>query len=173
MNLWHVSEQGGIERFEPRLPPSPDSGLAEPVVWAIAESHLGNYLVPRDCPRVCLRAGPRTTPEDRQRFLGASAVESIVCIEADWLERVARAALWLYRLPDDSFRCVDAGAGYHVSATAVQSVEVHCVAAPIETMRRHRVELRCMEELTAYAARVAASTLTYSLIRMRNAQLKR
>jgi hypothetical protein len=45
--LFHVSEDGGIERFEPTT----SDQVAEPVVWAIDAARLRNYLVPRDCPR--------------------------------------------------------------------------------------------------------------------------
>ena len=47
MVLFHVSEQKGIERFEPRA----IDESAEPLVWAVDDDRLRNYLVPRDCPR--------------------------------------------------------------------------------------------------------------------------
>ncbi len=46
--LFHVSEESGIKRFEPRAL----EGGGKPVVWAIDDARLRNYLVPRDCPRV-------------------------------------------------------------------------------------------------------------------------
>ena len=46
--FFHVSEAADIERFDPR----PSALTHEPVVWAIDEERLRNYLVPRDCPRV-------------------------------------------------------------------------------------------------------------------------
>src|SRR5262245_33710332 len=66
--LFHVSEGPGIERFEPR----PSSYTDDPVVWAIDAARLRNYLVPRECPRVTYYAGPETTADDVQRFLGSS-----------------------------------------------------------------------------------------------------
>ena len=48
--LFHVSEDPTIARFEPRPVASPDSGVTGDAVWAVAESHLPNYLLPRDCP---------------------------------------------------------------------------------------------------------------------------
>lgn len=48
--LFHVSEDSGIEVFEPR--PAALFPNLGPVVWAVAESHLVNYLLPRECPRV-------------------------------------------------------------------------------------------------------------------------
>jgi hypothetical protein len=66
--LFHVSEDAGIIRFEPR----PSEYTDDPVVWAIDDERLRNYLLPRDCPRVTCHAGPKTTDDDRQRFLGGA-----------------------------------------------------------------------------------------------------
>ena len=55
--LFHISEESDIARFEPRASgyPIPPGHL---VVWAIDESRLCNYLLPRECPRVTYYAGP-------------------------------------------------------------------------------------------------------------------
>ena len=71
--LFHVSEDTGITRFEPRPSPSADAGVIGTAVWALSEDFLPNYLLPRDCPRICFRASERTTDEDRERFLGAAS----------------------------------------------------------------------------------------------------
>jgi len=77
-----LSEQAGIERFEPRVP---ETG-GDAVVWAIDDARLRNYLVPRDCPRVTYYAGRETTDADRERFLGSSA--AVLAIERGWYERL-------------------------------------------------------------------------------------
>ena len=46
--LFHVSEEFGIDRFEPR----PSEYVSGFVVWAIDTDRLRNYLLPRECPRV-------------------------------------------------------------------------------------------------------------------------
>ncbi len=69
MPLHHVSENGVIETFVPRVSPS---GGTRPVVWAVDHAHLPNYLVPRECPRVCFRADPMTSRTHSERFLGAN-----------------------------------------------------------------------------------------------------
>ena len=56
--LFHVSDVSGIQVFEPRM-----SRTGEALVWAIEESKLANYLLPRDCPRVTFYAKPDTTKE--------------------------------------------------------------------------------------------------------------
>ena len=79
--LFHVSEEVGIGRFELRPPPSPDAGVVGDAVWAVAESHLVNYLTPRDCPRITFRAGPDTSDADKARFLAGA--ERVVAFEED------------------------------------------------------------------------------------------
>lgn len=85
--LFHVSEEANLQRFEPRA----SELTVEPVVWAIDDEHLRNYLLPRDCPRVTYYAGSQTTPNDRERLLGPSA--AVVAIERAWLERVQHCRL--------------------------------------------------------------------------------
>ena len=47
--LWHVSENPGIDRFEPHV--SATAAEREPLVWAVDTRHLPLYWFPRDCPR--------------------------------------------------------------------------------------------------------------------------
>jgi uncharacterized protein DUF6886 len=54
--LWHVSEDGAIERFEPRANERHDS--PEALVWAIDDGHVPAYWFPRDCPRATFWALP-------------------------------------------------------------------------------------------------------------------
>ena len=53
MRLFHVSEEGNIGVFHPRLPLRKDLPADVGLVWAIDEKHLPNFLTPRNCPRVC------------------------------------------------------------------------------------------------------------------------
>jgi hypothetical protein len=103
---FHVSEEAGIERFDPR----PSAYTVEPVVWTIEADRLHNYLVPRECPRVTYYAVAQTSTADRDRFLGCS--EAVVAVEDGWLERVRRSSLYCYPLPPQTFECVDECAGY-------------------------------------------------------------
>ena len=114
--LFHVSEEGGLELFEPR--PDPGGGLGD-VVWAIDEEHLPNYLLPRDCPRVTFAAGPETSEEDRKRFLECVPAQRVVAIETGWYERSARQRLFVYRMPAEGFELVDGCAGYYIARQAV------------------------------------------------------
>ena len=63
--LFHVSEEAGIRRFEPR--PGADG---QPRVWAITDARLHNYLLPRDCPRVTFYALATCGSQNILRSLG-------------------------------------------------------------------------------------------------------
>jgi hypothetical protein len=161
--LFHVSEEADIQRFEPR----PSEYTVEPVVWAIDADRLRNYLVPRDCPRVTYYAGPHTTAADKEQFLGSHA--AVVAIETHWLERVQRCRLYCYSLPRQTFERVDECAGYFVSRVAVAPTHVELVEQPISELERRGVRLRLVPDLWPLRDAVVASSLQFSIIRMRNA----
>ena len=161
--VYHVSEEPNIEVFEPR----PVNGVGEPLVWAIDEARLRNYLVPRECPRVTFYAGPRTSALDRERFLGSSV--AVVAIEAAWLLRVQSCRLFCYHLPGEGFTSYNETAGYLVSRTAVKPVSVECIDDAVAAILERGVELRILPSLWSLRDAVIASTLEFSIIRWRNA----
>jgi hypothetical protein len=161
--LFHVSEEPGIARFEPRPSPYAD----EPVVWAIDADRLHNYLLPRDCPRVTYYAGPETAAADVERFLGASP--AVIAVESAWLERLRSCRLYCYHLPLQTFTCVDECAGYFVSRRPVVPTHVQAVGDVLAALLGRGVELRFVPDLWSLRDTVVSSTLRFSLIRMRNA----
>lgn len=162
--LFHVSEEACIERFEPRAP----DGGGTPVVWAIDAERLRNYLLPRDCPRVTYYAGPQTTRSDAERFLGTSP--AVVAVESIWLEQMRACRLYCYHLPAETFVCVDECAGYYVSRASVIPARVEVFEDPVAELLRRGVELRFVPDLWPLRDAVAASSLQFSIIRMRNAR---
>ncbi len=170
--LYHVSDQPDIATFEPRpvYANHPLSGALErPVVWAIAEPLLHNYLLPRDCPRVTFYAPPDSDPADVARLLGQTAARFVVAIEAGWLAAVRQARLYVYEFPSGGFECVDEGAGYYVSAAPVVPLGVRRVDDLLGEITGRGVELRVMPSLRPLRDALVASTLQFSCIRMRNA----
>src|SRR3712207_6006347 len=159
--LFHVSEESGIERFEPR----PSEYTVEPVVWAIDSERLRNYLVPRDCPRVTYYAGRQTTAADRERFLGSSP--AVVAIESGWLGRLRSCRLYCYHLPPETFACLDECAGYFVSRVPVVPARVEVFDDLVGELLKRGVELRFVPSLWSLHDAVAESTLQFSMIRMR------
>src|SRR5262245_31339547 len=161
--LFHVSEESGIERFEPR--PSPNAN--GPVVWAIDAERLRNYLLPRDCPRVTYYAGPETSAADVERFLGSSP--AVVAVESAWLERLRSCRLYCYHLPPETFECADECAGDFASRRPVVPAQVQLIEDVLAALLTRGVELRFLPDLLPLRDAVASSTLQFSVIRMRNA----
>ena len=161
--LFHVSEESGIERFEPR----PSQYADEPVVWAIDADRLRNYLLPRECPRVTYYAGPKTTAPDVERFLGSSP--AVIAVESAWLERLRSCRLYCYHLPAETFECIDECAGYFVSRRPVVPAQIEVIEDLLATLLGRGAELRFVPDLWSLRDAVISSTLRFSLIRMRNA----
>lgn len=161
--LFHISEEFGITRFEPRA----SEYVAGPVVWAIEEGRLCNYLVPRECPRVTYYAGSASTAADVEHLLGSSPV--VVAIESGWLERVRSTRLYGYHMPPETFECLDACAAYFVSRVPVVPSRIEVFQDPLGELLVRGVELRVIPNLWSLRDAVVASSLQFSLIRMRNA----
>jgi hypothetical protein len=161
--LFHVSEEPGIERFDPR----PSLNADVPVVWSVDADRLRNYLVPRDCPRVTYYAGCKTTTADVERFLGSSP--AVIAVESAWLERLRSCQLYCYHLPPATFECQDECAGYFVSRVPVVPTRVEIVEDPLAALLERGVEVRFLPDLWSLRDAVVSSTLRFSLIRMRNA----
>ena len=165
--LFHVSEDAAIARFDPRPVPSPDSGVTGDAVWAVAESHLPNYLLPRDCPRICFRAGPGTTHRDRDKFLVGA--RRVVAFEAAWLERVRAASLALYEMPPEPFESALPEAGYWISRQPVTPLAVTRVDDPLAALAERGAEVRVLQDFWRLRDAVVASSLQFSIIRASNA----
>jgi hypothetical protein len=161
--LFHVSEESGIERFEPRKSKYTDQS----VVWAIDAERLRNYLLPRACPRVTYYAGPSSDPIEVQRLLGPS--KAVVAVESGWSARVRSCRLYCYHLPPDTFECLDECAGYFVSRFAVAPARVEIYDDLIAELLRRGVEVRFVPNLWDLHDVVAASSLQFSMLRMSNA----
>ena len=166
--LFHVSEDAGIARFEPRPPPSPDAGVVGDAVWAVAESHLVNYLTPRDCPRITFRAGPNTSAADKARFLAGA--ERVVAFEKGWLERVRGCTLHIYEMPPETFEEALPDAGYWISREAVTPIGVVAQSDLMGALAGADAEVRILDDFWPLADAVAASTLQFSILRKRNAR---
>jgi hypothetical protein len=165
--LFHVSEDAGIARFAPRPVPSPDSGVTGEAVWAVAESHLANFLTPRDCPRITFRAGAKTTEDDKARFL--SGARQVVAFEASWLERVSACTLAIYEMPPEPFELALPEAGYWISREAVEPLSEMTQGNLLAALTAAGAEVRVLQEFWPLCNAVASSSLEFSILRARNA----
>ncbi len=158
--LHHVSHEGPRTELVPRPSPPGTREEGRPLVWAVDEGHLANYLLPRDCPRVCWQGD------------GAH----VVCVEPGWADRLDEEPLLVHHLDPAGFTPwgpPGGDGGYWVSEdrAAVTAVDVvdDCRAA----LAARGVELRVVEDLWPLVDRMVGSDLDYSCIRMRNARPRR
>ena len=164
--LFHTSEEPELTVFDPRPAPSgPDIGS---IVWAIDESHLVNYLLPRDCPRVTFRASTQTSAIDRKRF-NVPGEEQVVMVERGWWQAITEKVLYLYELPPESFVLHDQDAGYWIAREPVRPLSITMIGNLPAAIQARGGELRVIDRLWDIHDVVAASTLSFSIIRMRNA----
>src|SRR5690242_6257645 len=124
MRLFHVSEEAGITRFEPRPVPSPDSGVVGDAVWAVDETHLPNFILPRDCPRVTFGVGKQTTDADRERFFAHTSARRIVAVESRWAPAILACTLFVCEMTPENFHLALEEAGYYIARTTVMPAGV-------------------------------------------------
>jgi hypothetical protein len=164
--LWHVSENASIERFAPHV--SATAELDEPLVWAIDTRHLPLYWFPRDCPRGTFWADAATDPYDAARLLAGSS--RVHAIERAWLERMRTAKVFAYRFPEAPFEPHPGVGGYWISRAVVEPLEVTPLGDLVGLHEDAGIELRVLDNLWPLWNDVAASTLEFSGMRLRNAQ---
>lgn len=167
--IFHISEEGNIGLFRPRPSPSKFEGLTDDVVFGIGEALLHNYLLPRDCPRVTYYAVASTTQQDRDFFLHSGA-QYVIAIESKWVPIIQRTLLFCYEFEKGNFSVLDECAGYYISRKEERPIDVREIPDIFdELFRRQNIEVRILANLQPIAKKVVASSLNFSLIRMRNA----
>ena len=168
--LLHFSEDPAIEVFHPRIATLRDTS-EEPFVWAVDAEHAPLYWFPRDCPRIACWRNARTTDADAERFLGVTGAHRVHAIEWSWLPRVSVAALHVYRFDPAGFELHedDAETGHWVSREPVRPVGRETIVDLLAAHAVAGIELRVMSSLWPLADALIASTMRFSMSRMRNA----
>ena len=174
-DLYHFSEEPGIECFVPRPVAVPseravgEEWLNAPLVWAIDAWHSAMYLFPRECPRILLWPVSSTSESDRERWFGLTSARMIAYIEWAWLGRLRDAQLYRYQLPSASF--VDLNdAGMWVSQHAVMPDAVARLDNLPAELAAAGVELRVTRSLLPLRDLWETTSLHVSGIRLRNAE---
>ena len=168
MRIFHVSEESNISIFEPRAPKRTD--LADtPIVWAVSEERLTNYLTPRECPRVGYHIGAHTSDEDINTYFSSSEHSHALIIESGWFEVMKNTTLWLYEFDPTNFNLQDEPAGYYISEATQIPIAKLRVDDLFDELFRRSCELRVVANLHQIADKIKYTTLDWSLIRMKNA----
>jgi hypothetical protein len=165
--VYHYSEDGGIRRFAPHVPPTNPSH--PPAVWAIDEDHSPLYWFPRHCPRISVWAN---TPEQQQRLTERFATEAsrIVAAEIGWLDRIREAHLYRYAFDGAQFEPWAEADGQYITGETVHPVRVDLIDDLLALHAAAEVELRLTPRLGELMDQVLASGLPFSFVRIRDAQ---
>jgi hypothetical protein len=171
-SLYLVSETPGITCFDPSLeweaqPATlPDGDQEEHTVYAVDSDQLYNYFFPLACPRVIFYAKPKSLPIDIERLMSGSTTKYVVAIETAWLPQIQRGRLYQYELPSNTFT-IKVRTGHYCSPAPVIPRAVRRINNLLDALLTDDVELRVMPSLWKLHDAVKASTLGYSMIRMR------
>jgi len=157
MKLFHASEDPNIEKFIPLPAPNPEAEVEGNAVWAITDYELPNYLLPRECPRVCFR--------NRDG-------EKVITIEEGWVERIKAATLYLYVFSSEKFEELDPIAGYWISRETIIPEEVVEIIDIFNELKKRDLTLKIESHLHNERERVIANYEHFSIIRFRNAAPK-
>jgi hypothetical protein len=135
-------------------------------VWAVDEIRLSNYLLPRDCPRVCW-----ATPNEPVPLL-TSPAQRVIAIEDGWSGRLLDAGVRVHELEPSQFTLLDPVAGYWVSECEAAVRDVWPLDDCFTAIAERHVELRLTPSLWPYLDAAVAHGTDFSAIRMRNARLR-
>ena len=119
--------------------------------------------------RVTFYKTAKTTQADKDQFFGTSSAEFIIIVESGWYQRIKDTTLYIYEFHTEDFTVIDEVAGYYVSYKPVIPAQVHMIDDCVAALLTRNVELRFTPSLTRIADAIKASSLNYSIIRMRNA----
>jgi hypothetical protein len=165
----HFSEDPTITRFLPHVAATTRQPGA--YVWAVDHTRAPDYWFPRECPRAMAWTDPGTSPDDRDRIIGAGCGDRVHAVEYGWLDAIRTVRLFGYRLPAGPFRPISEDGHAHV---AVEPVEPLGPPEPVgDLLRCHAeagIQLRVLDNLWPFWDMVTASTVGFSGIRLRNAR---
>jgi hypothetical protein len=173
--LFHFSEQHDIERFVPRpvlVPSERPVGmewLNGPLVWAVEDARQGDYLFPRNCPRILLWLTSKTTANDKEQWWGASTACALAYVEQAWWNRLSSATIYRYDMPAKPFTRVDDEGGFWVSREVVAPSGVQSISDLPNALAEQNVEMRVVDRLT-HLRGVWGWSFHASGIRLRNAK---
>jgi hypothetical protein len=168
--LLHFSEDPSITVFTPHVAATARDN--QPYVWAVDFEQAPSYWFPRDCPRVLTWASARTTSLDRERVLGVSL--RVHAIEYAWLDKLLSTVLYAYRFDKSQFVPFGSPEPHaYVSTDTVRPLHPPEQVGPLlDAHAAAGIELRLLGNLWPYWTEVMWSTLGFSGIRLRNAQLE-
>ncbi len=166
--LYHISEESNIDIFEPRKSASkPD---LPPMVWAINEERMINYLFPRECPRIIFTGNADVSEEDQRLFFSQTNANTIITVENAWFERIQNTRVYRYTFEPNDFELMDEIAGYYISHQAIKPTKIEEIDHLPEQILSRGAELRFTPSLYPLKKALLESSINdFSMIRLKNA----
>jgi hypothetical protein len=166
--LFHFSEDPTLTAFRPQAASTDPEARA--IVWAVDAEHAPLYWFPRDCPRIAFWRNATTTVEDAARFLGHTIAARVHVMESGWLERMRSVALYQYRFDPAPFSLVtDDETGFWGATETVTALSCEPVGDLLAKHAALGIELRITPSLWPLRDALVASTVRFSMSRLRNA----
>jgi hypothetical protein len=166
----HFSEDPTVTRFVPHV--AATAQQPEAYVWAVDRDRAPDYWFPRQCPRAMAWARPATTEQDRTLILGPGGGERVHAVEYGWLEAMRNVELYAYRFAAEDFGPFDGTDEPHAQVCARPVRPLGAAERVGDLFALHEeagIQLRVLPNLWAFWDVVAASTMGFSGIRLRNA----
>ena len=166
----HFSEDPAITRFSPHVAATAQQPTA--YVWAVDAAQAPSYWFPRQCPRAMAWTRPSSTVEDRALILGPGGGARVHAVEYGRLETIRTVELYAYRFDAADFHPFGDPDEPHAYVSEL-TVEPLGPAEPVgDLLALHEkadIQLRVLPNLWGFWDAVAAGSLGFSGIRMRNA----
>lgn len=166
LRLFHVSDNFGITTFVPRPVNATAWGDLSDSVWSVDQHKLQNYLLPRDCPRVCWSVNPELNIEDKALMQEYGNPRTVIFVQNDYLDEVVNTELMIYEFDNEAFYLIDESAGYYVSHREEKPLGARIVNDLVNELALMHTKLVFVENLREYAEQSVKRTFTYSNIRM-------
>ncbi len=166
IRLFHVSDDFKIAEFEPREVRKDVWGDLEPAVWSVDNYKLQNYLLPRDCPRVCWTVNAELNDVDKALMDEHHNPKTIIFVERSYEEEVRNVQLMIYEFEPEAFYLIDESAGYYISHRIEKPISARIVNDVVAELEFMHTKLVFVDNLREFAEQSVKRTFTYSNIRM-------
>lgn len=166
--LFHISEQENIHQFIPRK--SKEQWNYNKYVWAISEEKIYNYLLPRDCPRICINVERKSASWFGLTPLVKENTNAIIYTPKDWYIKIKNCTLFKYEFSVGNFKLIDSIAGYYVSEKTELPLGIIKINNCLEELEKLKIKFVNVskEEMVEIKEEVVNNLTDFSIIRWSN-----
>lgn len=163
--LFHISEEEGIEEFIPRV--SKKQWGYQKYVWALDEEHVHNYLLPRDCPRICVGGKDLELHGKHIHQMKNDWSRAVLFAPLEWEAKIKSCTLFKYEFSSIHFELIDSIGGYYVSIEKEKALGKIKIDNCLQELALQDVELILMpkQELLRLKEQVIQELTDFSIIR--------